>query len=522
MQNIEEEAEGGLGSLTEEGAGAGAVSVEQGGLQQKKKKKKKKKRGRGADAKRVRREDGETSTASVSSSQSPVSESGSGNTANPEDAVDPSRIPAGLTDDERDVWILAEEKMASLVGQEKIKDKLRSFLIEMVYDRRHSGEQRVRHIYITGPTGVGKTVLARMIGELLYALELVNGRFKEVCSADLKGGNNVRNELEACEGGILFIDEAYLLGECLATNGLLTRNIDPSGFVCTGAEAPPSSDDKDEDEDAAGGGGATVNTLVITAGYREQMLRWLDAGNSKGNRGLGARISRHFAMANYSVDELVDIAQMMLATKPAFGKATLADDDARAALRAACTKIAAMDPETKYANARGVEDLLGCVKTEHAWRGVRCGCTKYTKEEIEKGVRLWQDEIEDDTLPVAAGPSTEIHTTAADYHALRRWWYELAEEDPADWVQIMGARNSLISSRPGLARTLGIKHGENAAFVNALQEAMRQTPGEDHHADDDGAPKEIKQTARGRTLPSSGNGKVTKDSTSIRGWRLRS
>ena len=105
-------------------------------------------------------------------------------------------------------------------------------------------------------------MLAEMIGKLLRTLDLVNDKFEVRNSRHLKGGN-VQNALEKCEGGILVVDEAYMLGSCRETNGLLTYHMNPAGFVCNAA-SPPS-----EEGGSGTNSNATINTLVITAGYHE-------------------------------------------------------------------------------------------------------------------------------------------------------------------------------------------------------------------------------------------------------------
>ena len=128
------------------------------------------------------------------------------------------------------------------------------------------------------------------------------------------------------------------------------------------------------------------------------MLQWLSPDNPTGNRGLGARISRLFAMESYTVEQLVNIAEMMLKTDPEHGNAALADDDARAALYTACTDVASV------ASARGVETLLESVMEAHAERAISGGGKDYTKEDVEEGSLRWRREIEEKT-PSIAGPS---------------------------------------------------------------------------------------------------------------------
>jgi hypothetical protein len=460
-------------------------------------------RGKKKKKKRRREERGAAST----SSARPTSESDD-ETASTEEVVDLSHMPAGLTSGEQKIWTLAEQKMAVMVGQDEIKKKLRAFLTVMMYKRRRGGEQRLRHIFITGPTGVGKTMLAEMIRELLCALGLVNDKFEVRNSGHLKGGN-VQNVLERCEGGVLAIDEAYMLMRCRETNGLLTYHMNPAGFVCNAAS--PTMEE--------GGSGtsrsATINTLVIAAGYHEQMLQWLSPDNPTGNRGLGARISRLFAMESYTVEQLVGIAEVMMKTDPEHEGAALADDDARAALYTACSDVASV------ASARGVETLLQAVLEAHAQRGIVGGGKDYTKEDIEEGAFAWRQEIEAKKPGAAAfakGPDSDVPGAAADARAvLRAWWFQRHKPAAKSYVVIGEAQKSFRAAHPGEARTLGMtSEARTTQFKQALQEALHEVPEEGVRGEyDDGEKVYLDAKPHGYNSI----GKQT--AASYRGWEAR-
>ena len=74
------------------------------------------------------------------------------------------------------------------------------------------------HIVLTGPPGVGKTTIAKLTGKIFHDEHLLSSGFVKVCRpSDLisehVGGTfqKTKEAIEAAQGGILYIDEAYTL-----------------------------------------------------------------------------------------------------------------------------------------------------------------------------------------------------------------------------------------------------------------------------------------------------------------------
>ena len=76
------------------------------------------------------------------------------------------------------------------------------------------------HTVITGPPGVGKTTLGKILSEIYSNLGMLEkGKFKVVSRSDFIAGYvgqtalKTKKLLEQSIGGVLFIDEAYSLGD---------------------------------------------------------------------------------------------------------------------------------------------------------------------------------------------------------------------------------------------------------------------------------------------------------------------
>ncbi|MDO7787412.1 AAA family ATPase [Desulforamulus aquiferis] len=153
-------------------------------------------------------------------------------------------------------------------------------------------EPMVLHMIFKGNPGTGKTTVARIIGRLFKEVGVLpKGHLIEVERADLVGeyightASKTRDQIKKALGGILFIDEAY----SLARGG-------EKDFGKEAIDSMVASMENNKD-----------NLIIILAGYQEEMDYFLEI-----NPGLRSRFPIHITFSDYSIDELMNIADLML------------------------------------------------------------------------------------------------------------------------------------------------------------------------------------------------------------------
>ena len=142
------------------------------------------------------------------------------------------------------------------------------------------------HTVIYGPPGTGKTEIAKIIGRIFSGLGVLKKNvFKKATRADLIAGYlgqtalKTKDLIKECLGGVLFIDEAYALGN--------PEKRDSFAKECIDTLCEALSDNKE-------------NLMVIIAGYEED----LDNCFFSYNQGLNSRFPWRFKTDDYSALEL--------------------------------------------------------------------------------------------------------------------------------------------------------------------------------------------------------------------------
>ena len=203
-------------------------------------------------------------------------------------------------------------ELDGLVGMDAVKSEVKSLvkLCRLNAKRAALGlktEGFAPHLVFSGNPGTGKTTVARIIGDLYRALGILKkGHIIESDRSKLIGAYigqtaiKTRNICKKAHNGVLFIDEAYGLSN------------DKDGF---GSDAIETILLEMENERG--------NMAVVVAGYTEKMKEFIGA-----NPGLRSRFDRVINFPDYSVEELVQIVEVIARKRDYY-----LDEDSKAALR---------------------------------------------------------------------------------------------------------------------------------------------------------------------------------------------
>ena len=113
------------------------------------------------------------------------------------------------------------EMLNSMIGLTTLKESIIDQIIYYIQDFHKIGNtsKDFMHTVIYGPPGTGKTEIAKIIGAIFSKLGILKNKFfKKVTRADMIAGYlgqtaiKTKNLINECIGGVLFIDEAYALG----------------------------------------------------------------------------------------------------------------------------------------------------------------------------------------------------------------------------------------------------------------------------------------------------------------------
>jgi len=202
--------------------------------------------------------------------------------------------PEIIIDDRPLEEILAE--LDSLIGLQEIKNQVRKYVDYLNYlqVREEKGfeedDEISLHAVFTGNPGTGKTTVVKLLGKIFHAIGMLSkGHVHTVEASDLisgfvrQTGKDTKEAIKKARGGILFIDEAYMLFKEGGGN-----DFGPEAVAALITEMSDGEGD----------------IAIMVAGYPKEMEAFLLS-----NPGLKSRFKNHFNFDDFTPDELVEISE---------------------------------------------------------------------------------------------------------------------------------------------------------------------------------------------------------------------
>jgi SpoVK/Ycf46/Vps4 family AAA+-type ATPase len=196
--------------------------------------------------------------------------------------------------------ILAD--LNGLIGLENIKLKVREYVdyVNFLQFRKEKGfkeeDEIALHSVFTGNPGTGKTTVVKLLGSIFHAMGLLSKGHVHTVSARMliseyirQTGKKTKEAIEKARGGILFIDEAYMLFKEGASSDFGTEAV---------AELITEMSDGNGD------------IAIMVAGYPKEMESFIES-----NPGVKSRFKHHFHFEDYTPAELLEIAQLAAKNK---------------------------------------------------------------------------------------------------------------------------------------------------------------------------------------------------------------
>lgn len=243
-----------------------------------------------------------------------------------------------------------------LVGLTAVKERIREIAALLLVDRlRRSlaleAEAPSLHMSFTGNPGTGKTTVAMRMGQILYQLGYVRKGHIVVAGRDDLVGQYVghtapktREVLKRAMGGVLFIDEAYNIYRLDNERDYGQETVELLLQVMESERQ---------------------NVVVVMAGYKDKMERFFNDVP-----GISSRIAFHIEFPDYRLDELMDIARLMLREQR-----YRFSPEAEKTFEAYLTRRL---EQPRFANGRSVRNALERARMRHAVRLFELGSQERT------------------------------------------------------------------------------------------------------------------------------------------------
>jgi probable Rubsico expression protein CbbX len=250
---------------------------------------------------------------------------------------------------------------AEFIGLAPVKTRVREIAALLLIDRLRqryglTSSRPSLHMCFTGSPGTGKTTIASQMGMLLAELGyLRKGQLVSVTRDDLVGqyvghtAPKTKEVLKRAMGGVLFIDEAYYLYRPENERDYGQESIE---ILLQFMESHRE------------------DLVVILAGYADRMDTFF-----RSNPGMASRIAHHLDFPDFTLDELVRIADLMLDREEYRLSA-----GAREAFR---EYVALRMTQPRFANARSMRNAIDRLRLRQAGRIVAAGGSIRVEDLVE-------------------------------------------------------------------------------------------------------------------------------------------
>jgi probable Rubsico expression protein CbbX len=262
--------------------------------------------------------------------------------------------------DKTQIQEVLDELDQELIGLIPVKTRIKEIAALLLIDRLRKNLNLFAgnpglHMSFTGSPGTGKTTVAMKMADILNRLEYIRkGHLMTVTRDDLVGqyightAPKTKEVLKQAMGGVLFIDEAYYLYKA--------DNERDYGAEAIEILLQVMENQRDD-------------IVVIFAGYKDRMNKFYES-----NPGLSSRVTNHVDFPDYSEQELLQIAKLMLEEQQ-YRFASDADN-----VLLDYTKRRMQQPH--FANARSIRNAIDRARMRQANRIFASGNKILTKADL--------------------------------------------------------------------------------------------------------------------------------------------
>ena len=263
-------------------------------------------------------------------------------------------------------------ELDNMVGMNSLKENIVDQVLYFIQNLHNTNakSEDFMHTVIYGPPGTGKTEIAKIMGKIFSKIGVLKKEsFKKVTRSDLIAGYlgqtaiKTRDAIKESLGGVMFIDEAYALGN--------QEKRDSFAKECIDTLCEALSDHKKD-------------LMIIIAGYEKELKECF----FNYNEGLESRFTWRFKIDDYTAEELKSIFEKKVKDSGWSLNDTI--------------KISWFENNMDYFKyyGRDMETLFCKTKIAHS-RRVFCkpkeDKTKITLKDLEKGLEVYlqNEEVKD-------------------------------------------------------------------------------------------------------------------------------